>query len=81
MLHDLLPGNVYYRFNPYLCDEFGLDEIREDRIQLMMEDTNLYIRKNDQKFDDAISVLNKRKNKINELTDWVGYQNHMWSTF
>lgn len=77
-MHDLLPFNVYYRFNPYLSDEIGLDEIGTERLELMMEDTRLYLRKNEKKFEEAARTLSKVKNPIDRIKDWYKYQLRIW---
>ncbi|XP_064099682.1 calcium-independent phospholipase A2-gamma-like [Macrobrachium nipponense] len=78
-MHDLLPGNVYFRFNPYLSDEIGLDEIGENRLSMMMEDTNLYLRKNELKIQEAVRALTKTKNPLDKVKDWVDYQRQVWT--
>ncbi len=45
-LHDLLPGNTYYRFNPFMSEYFPLDETREEKIAVMRSDTRMYLRRN-----------------------------------
>ncbi|XP_071533326.1 calcium-independent phospholipase A2-gamma-like [Panulirus ornatus] len=77
-MHDLLPGNVYYRFNPYLTDEIGLDEIGADRLALMMEDTRLYLRKNEMKIQEAVQALTITKNPLDRIKDWYQYQRQLW---
>ncbi|XP_045611711.2 calcium-independent phospholipase A2-gamma isoform X1 [Procambarus clarkii] len=77
-MHDLLPGDVYYRFNPYLSDEIGLDEIGEERLGLMMEDTRLYLRKNEMKIQEAARSLNTTKSPVDRIKDWYKYQLQLW---
>lgn len=77
-MHDLLPGNVYYRFNPYLSDEIALDEIGEERLAMMLADTNLYLRKNELKIQEAARSLTKTKNRIDKAKDWINYQRQIW---
>ena len=31
-MHDLIPGNIYFRFNPYLDEYLPLDEIRHEKV-------------------------------------------------
>ena len=69
VLHDLLPGNVYFRFNPYLSDDFGLDEIRPHRVAAMMEDTKFYARKNTSKFQEAARALKLEKTHYHKAKD------------
>ena len=53
VLHDLLPPKVYYRFNPYLSELHGLDETDPVRWQRMLDDVEMYIRKNQSKMNEA----------------------------
>ena len=56
-LNDLLPGQVYYRFNPYLPEYLSLDETRADKFKLMREATQMYLRRNEDKVRDACNQL------------------------
>lgn len=80
-MHDLLPGNVYFRFNPYLSDEIGLDEIAADRLAMMMEDTSLYLRKNEAKIEEAVRALVKSKNPLDRAKDWYQQQSLLWPVY
>ncbi|KAK4294502.1 hypothetical protein Pmani_006415 [Petrolisthes manimaculis] len=80
-LHDLLPGHLYYRFNPYLSDDIGLDEISSDRLSLMMEDTKLYLRKNETKIQEAARSLSKTKTSSDRIKDWCLYQWQVWPAY
>ncbi|KAA0202146.1 hypothetical protein HAZT_HAZT009803 [Hyalella azteca] len=71
IMHDLLPGNVYFRFNPHLSDEFGLDEIRPDRLAVIMRDTELYARKNATKFQEAAAALSLQKTPYHKTLDYI----------
>lgn len=77
-MHDLLPGSMYFRFNPYLSDEIGLDEIDEDRLAMMMEDTSLYLRKNELKIQEAVQALTQAKTPLDRARDWYQYQRLVW---
>lgn len=79
-MHDLLPGSVYFRFNPYLSDEIGLDEIEENRLAMMMEDTSLYLRKNELKIQEAAQALTQTKTPVDQAKDWYQYQRQFWLT-
>ena len=80
-MHDLLPGSMYFRFNPYLSDEIALDEIEEDRLAMMMEDTSLYLRKNELKIQEAVQALTQRKSPFDLAKDWYQYQRQVWPSF
>ena len=60
-LHDLIPGNIYYRFNPYLEEYLPLDETRAEKFKLMRESTNMYLRRNEFKLSQACKQLTKPK--------------------
>ncbi|PAV88957.1 hypothetical protein WR25_22767 [Diploscapter pachys] len=45
-LHDILDHDVYYRFNPYMSANYGLDEIDPDKLEQMKGDAKLYTRRN-----------------------------------
>jgi len=60
-MHDLIPGNIYYRFNPYLSENMPLDETRKEKFQQMKESTNMYLRRNDRKVKRACEQLTKSK--------------------
>ncbi|XP_046344342.1 calcium-independent phospholipase A2-gamma-like [Haliotis rufescens] len=71
ILHDLLPQNTYYRFNPYLSEYFLLDEIRPEKIDQMMQETQLYLRKNDVKITKAINQLSKPRRPHQRAADLI----------
>ncbi|RNA26982.1 calcium-independent phospholipase A2-gamma-like [Brachionus plicatilis] len=57
MMLDLLPTKIYFRFNPYLSEEFHLDENRPIKWKLMQFETNMYMRRNKYKFEMAAKNL------------------------
>jgi len=57
ILHDLLPASSYFRFNPYMSEQFLLDEVRAEKWEQMWQDTEMYCRKNAQQLDRAVSLL------------------------
>ncbi|KAL3851865.1 hypothetical protein ACJMK2_015566 [Sinanodonta woodiana] len=73
-MKDLLPPKSYFRFNPYLSEDCGLDEIRPERIQQMQTDTQLYLRKNQLKVAMAARELRKSKLPHQYLVDMAKYQ-------
>ncbi|XP_076048519.1 calcium-independent phospholipase A2-gamma-like isoform X2 [Oratosquilla oratoria] len=81
IMHDLLPGNVYYRFNPYLSEEINLDEIRSEKLAMIMEDTHLYLRKNNMKLEEAAATLNVEKSSIEKAKDWLHLQKQVSPIF
>ncbi|XP_074034206.1 calcium-independent phospholipase A2-gamma [Leptinotarsa decemlineata] len=71
MLSDLLPGNVYYRFNPYLTEMLDIAEIDPNKLEQLKRDALMYLRRNDDKFQDAVKALSKKKNLTQKLLDWM----------
>jgi len=71
VLHDLLPPKVYYRFNPYLSEVHGLDETDPLRWSHMLDDVDMYIRKNQFKIDQAATTLNKPCTYHQLLNNWL----------
>lgn len=71
MCNDLLPPNVYFRFNPYLTDVIPMHEIRSDKVAQLREETGLYIRKNEEKFVDAATSLLVKRTASQRIRDFV----------
>lgn len=71
ILHDLLPPKVYYRFNPYLSEIHGLDETDPARWDRMLEDVDMYIRKNHSNMNQAASTLQVPRSAYQCAKDWV----------
>ena len=71
MLQDLLPPSTYFRFNPYMSENFTLDEIREEKWDQMKTVTDLYIRKNELKLQSAAQVLGFPKLSHHKIRDWA----------
>ena len=69
ILHDLLPASTYFRFNPYMSEQFVLDEVRTDKWEQMRQDTEMYCRKNAQQLDHAVSLLLQPKPLYRRIAD------------
>ncbi|XP_018574412.1 calcium-independent phospholipase A2-gamma [Anoplophora glabripennis] len=74
MLSDLLPPNVYYRFNPYLTDMLDMAEIDPNKLEQLKRDALMYLRRNEDKFQDAAKVLSMTKSRTQKLVDWFSLQ-------
>ena len=70
----MLPSKVYYRFNPYMSEEFSLDEVREEKWEIMKSNTKMYMRRNDEKFKLASKQLLKPKSLTTKIEHLI-YQN------
>lgn len=71
MLNDLLPPNVYFRFNPYLTDLIPMHENKFEKISQLREETGLYIRRNEEKFVDAATNLLIKRTATQKLGDFI----------
>lgn len=79
MCMDLLPPKVYFRFNPYLSEEFHLDECRPEKWSIMKYETNMYIRRNDRKFKLAAKQLLQPKTVYETTRDFLEDKIHLYS--
>lgn len=70
MLSDLLPQNVYYRFNPYLTEMLQMAEIEPKKIEQLEMDALMYLRRNEDKFQQAARTLNESKTNTQQVLDW-----------
>ena len=71
VLNDLLPADIYYRFNPYMSEEFLLNEIQEEKLQQMQFDTQLYLRRNASKVNKAGQQLKLTRTTRQKAYDWL----------
>lgn len=54
-----------------------LDEIREENLTAMLEDTSLYLRKNEVMLDQAVGSLLKPKSLVGKVLDAIALQRHI----
>lgn len=70
-LQDLLPARSYFRFNPYLSEEFYLDEIRPEKMAQMQLDAQMYTRRNSYKLTAAAERLTQKRRPTQTVGDLV----------
>nr|CAH7718859.1 unnamed protein product [Callosobruchus chinensis] len=74
ILNDLLPGNVYYRFNPYLTEVISMVEIDPKKIEQLRRDATMYLRRNEDKFQEVAKNLMQNKSLLRKTTDYIKVQ-------
>ncbi|XP_059474684.1 calcium-independent phospholipase A2-gamma-like isoform X2 [Neocloeon triangulifer] len=71
MLHDLLPNDVYFRFNPYVKEVSSMFEMRPEKLQELEGEAALYARRNDEKFRQVAATLTQPRTLVQRSRDWV----------
>ncbi|KAL8567535.1 hypothetical protein ACOMHN_010126 [Nucella lapillus] len=74
MMTDLMPAGTYFRFNPYLSEDLQLDEIRQDKLQVMYLDSSMYLRKNEPKMQKAVGILKQKRMPHQQAVDWLRFK-------
>ncbi|KAL3285998.1 hypothetical protein HHI36_000513 [Cryptolaemus montrouzieri] len=78
MLNDLMPVDVYYRFNPYLMEMVSMVEIDEAKLEQLKRDALMYLRRNEDKFCAAAESLSESKSYIQKSKDWVDFKRDLY---
>ncbi|CAB3359529.1 Hypothetical predicted protein [Cloeon dipterum] len=74
MLHDLLPNNVYFRFNPYVKEVSSMFEIRPEKLEELEREASLYARRNEEKFHQVAATLTQPRTYLQKGQDWMKQQ-------
>lgn len=82
LLDDLLPADVYFRFNPMLSAEVSLDESRPGTLDQLEKDTRLYLERNRLKLARLCLVLGAERSAVRKTKDWISERawemKHRW---
>ncbi|KAG8179373.1 hypothetical protein JTE90_012071 [Oedothorax gibbosus] len=73
-LNDLLTPDTYFRINPYLTEFLNLDENREEKLDQMKRDAQMYLRRNEYKFSNAAKALTINRSYLKHAKDWLRFQ-------
>ncbi|MEQ2220220.1 hypothetical protein ILYODFUR_003140 [Ilyodon furcidens] len=71
LLDELLPPDVYFRFNPVLNAEVSLDENRPGTLDQLVTDTQDYLERNRPKVAKLCSVLDRERIALGRARDWM----------
>lgn len=74
ILNDLLPNNTYFRLNPHLSRVVTMDETSDEKLLALEEDTEMYCRRNEDKFHEIAAKLTKPRTVTKILKDAVVMQ-------
>lgn len=56
-----------------------MDEYKPDKLALMQKDALMYIRRNEEKFQEAAAALTKERTTYQKLKDWVSLQTVLYA--
>lgn len=69
-LNELLPHDIYFRFNPYLSEVVRLDEANADKLDQVQMETRAYLERNVEKVQFACKTLLREKGMSKKVVDW-----------
>ena len=72
-LNELLPTSIYFRLNPYLSEVVRLDEVDNEKILRVQQETSEYLERNVEKVRFACKTLLREKGMSKRVSDWWYY--------
>lgn len=79
MLDAFLPPNTYFRFNPYMSEDFSLDENRQEKLNALQAEGLRYLERNEDKLKKAARFLTREKSSTQNMTDWARLRVDMYN--
>ena len=76
-LQDLMQPSTYFRLNPFMSEDFFLDEIRPDKLDRLEADTRTYLLTNERKLEAVASQLLLTPTTAQRLKNEVGQRSHV----
>ena len=73
-LMELLPKDVYFRFNPHISEMITLDEANHERLEQLQKETQEYLVRNIDKVEHCCDMLTRQKRLPQRLYDWYKFQ-------
>uniref|UniRef100_A0A5S6Q821 PNPLA domain-containing protein n=1 Tax=Trichuris muris TaxID=70415 RepID=A0A5S6Q821_TRIMR len=73
-LSALMPASCYYRMNPYMSRPYTMDESNPERLKMMQDDANNYVRKNMPKLQAAACRLMRQKSSWQKLKECIPFK-------
>ncbi|XP_027875525.1 calcium-independent phospholipase A2-gamma-like isoform X1 [Xiphophorus couchianus] len=71
LLGDLLPPDVYFRFNPMMNADVSLDENHPETLDKLVTDTQDYLNINRSKVAKLCLVLSTQRSSMSQAKDWL----------
>jgi len=71
LLQDLLPSGTYFRMNPTLSEWMGLDENRDEKLDQLRMDAQMYVRKNELKMIHAANAISQERSLTQISKDYL----------
>lgn len=78
LMQDLLPVNSYYRINPVLRDQSTIDENRPEKLEQMITDAQMYLRKNERKFSISVEQLKLQRTLMQQALDTAKFKSKIY---
>nr|XP_019933974.1 PREDICTED: calcium-independent phospholipase A2-gamma-like isoform X1 [Paralichthys olivaceus] len=79
MLDAFLPPDTYFRFNPCMSQEISMDENREEKLNLLLDEGVHYLERNNEKLKKVTRILTREKSSVQRMTEWARLRADMYN--